>query len=286
MATITKLQYGFYERVEQEDYTTELYVDLHNARIKLLKYKGEVKKLIKNTFDLSGKYEVGKILATVPAADRQTFLDAGFIQEAVIDGYFKGQTGYNVSYFYDTARAISQRNSEEDDIIQKAKEYQGQYEPYPNSEFTIRTAVLADAEPMAQLYETVFKTYPTPMHKVEYIESVINDDKVIFKVALFNHQLVSAASAELNHEYLNAEITDCATYPDYRGKGLLSELVYHLETELQNKRYLTLFGVARAASPGINIVFSKHGYEYTGRQINNSNIMGTMEDMNIWVKKL
>jgi putative beta-lysine N-acetyltransferase len=286
MATLTQLQYGLYENVEQDDYTTELYIDFQNKRLKLIKYNGNVEKIIKNTIALCGKYGIGKILATVQANDRQGFLTHGFVQEAVIEKFFKGKIGYNVSYFYDPARAISHRIIEEDEIIEKAKEYKGQYEPIKNSGFYYRTANIKDAEEMARLYDAVFKTYPTPIDNVEYIKNVIQNNKAFFKVAEYGNQIVSAASAELNHEFLNAEITDCATFQELRGKGLLSELVFQIESSLKEKNFRTLFGVARAISLGINIVFSKHGYQYAGRQINNSNIMGKLEDMNIWVKSI
>ena len=286
METITELQYGQYESVEQDDYSSRLFFDLHNSRLKLNQYQGNVDKVIKNTIDLCGKYGIGKILATVRETDRQAFFDHGFVQEAVIAGYFQGETGYNVSFFYDQARAFSARIKEEDEIIAKAEEYWGQFSPLENSEFIFRTGSREDAPDMAYLYDTVFKTYPTPMDNENYISGVIQDDLVLFKVAEYDKRIVSAASAELNKEFFNAEITDCATFMEFRGKGLLSELVYHLENLLQEKKYVTLYSVARATSPGINIVFSKHGYEYTGRQINNSNIMGKLEDMNIWVKRL
>lgn len=286
MAILTELKYGQYETVEQDNYTTQLYIDFQNKRLQLLKYKGNVEKIIKNTIALCGKYGIGKILATVHKEDRLLFINNGFVQEAVIDGYFKGKIGYNVSYFYDTDRAISYRINEEDDIVEKAKEYKGQYKRLQNSGFFIRTANLKDAEELAHLYDTVFQTYPMPVHNVEYIKNVIHNNTVFFKVAEHNNKIVSSASADLNYELLNAEITDCATFQEFREKGLLSELVYHLESSLKEKHFMTLFSVARAILPGINIVFSKHGYQYTGRQINNSNIMNKLEDMNIWVKRI
>jgi hypothetical protein len=68
------------------------------------------------------------------------------------------------------------------------------------------------------------------------------------------------------------------------GKGVLSQLIYHLEQELADKGFITLFSLSRALSSGINIALSKHGYDYTGRLVNNCNIMGRFEDMNIRVK--
>jgi hypothetical protein len=44
--------------------------------------------------------------------------------------------------------------------------------------------------------------------------------------------------------------------------------------------------MARARSFGMNMVFYQLGYEFNGRLVNNCDIHGGYEDMNIWVKDL
>jgi putative beta-lysine N-acetyltransferase len=286
MATVTELQFGKYETVQQDDYLSKFYIDFQSERLKMLSYQGNVEKVARNAIAICGKYGLGKILATVHEEDKQVFLQNGFVNEAIIEGYFIGKAGYNVSYFYDPERAISHKTKDEDEIVENARKNKGQYQRLNDSMFTIRTANLDDAEELARLYDLVFKTYPTPVHKEKYIQHVMGNNKVFFMLAEYNNEIVSASSADLNHEFLNAEITDCATHPEHRGKGLLSELVYELENALRDRSYHVLYSIARAISPGVNIVFSKHGYTYSGRQVNNSNIMGKFEDMNIWVKNI
>jgi len=58
------------------------------------------------------------------------------------------------------------------------------------------------------------------------------------------------------------------------------------DVELKNKGYIIVYSIARALSYGMNIVFAKQNYIYGGRLINNCNIMGKFEDMNIWFKEL
>jgi hypothetical protein len=48
----------------------------------------------------------------------------------------------------------------------------------------------------------------------------------------------------------------------------------------------TLFSIARALSPAINITFGDAGYTFGGTLINNTNISGRIESMNIWYKQL
>ena len=44
--------------------------------------------------------------------------------------------------------------------------------------------------------------------------------------------------------------------------------------------------MARSLSYGMNIAFSKMGYNYSGTVINNANISGAIESLNIWHKDL
>jgi hypothetical protein len=48
----------------------------------------------------------------------------------------------------------------------------------------------------------------------------------------------------------------------------------------------TPYTIARSASPGMNVTFVKSGYRYGGRVINNTNISGRIESMNVWYKHL
>lgn len=286
MSTLTKLQYGQDNTVEQRDYTSEVFIDFQNNRLKLIDYFGDIEKIAKNAIALCGKYGMGKIIATIPKEHVHSFIKNDYVHESTIHSFFKGKDGYNVSYFYNKERAFSDRTEKEDEILNNAMKDWNQFTQTQYKNFSIRTGTEEDAEEMAKLYDIVFKTYPTPMDNPEFIKNMIRSDQVLFKLVEYNETIVSAASADLNHTYLNAEMTDCATLPNFRGKGLLSELIHHLEISLKNKRFITLYSIARAISPGINIVFSKHGYNYTGRQINNSQIMGKLEDMNIWEKQI
>ncbi|AET68364.1 putative beta-lysine N-acetyltransferase [Desulfosporosinus orientis DSM 765] len=281
------VQLGLYETIRQHDVTFEQYVDLHNQRLKLINFQGNPVQAARSSVEMCKRHGMGKIITTVYREDVPLFCENGFILEGSIDGYFKGKTGYCLSHFCDPSRGMSNQLKEEDGIIEKSEGYINQYAPNGiDKGFLIRSATLKDTRELAVLYDKVFETYPTPMNNHEFIANMIKSKKVIFKVAEYNSRIVSAASADLDHELLHAEITDCATLEEFRGKGLLSELVYHLETTLNTNHYITLFSLSRALSLGVNIVFSKHGYKFTGRQINNCHIMGKFEDMNIWVKRL
>ena len=84
----------------------------------------------------------------------------------------------------------------------------------------------------------------------------------------------------------NAEMTDFATLPDYRGNNLSLNLLREMEAEMRLRKMKTLYTIARSHSAGMNITFSKLDYSYSGTLINNTDIAGKIESMNIWYKNL
>ena len=108
----------------------------------------------------------------------------------------------------------------------------------------------------------------------------------VFAVCRHRGVIVAAASIELHAADLAAELTDCATVVSHRGRGLMTHLLRYLEQELERRSYLCAYTMARARSFGMNAVFHDMGYEFMGRLVNNCDIYGTYEDMNIWVRRL
>lgn len=120
---------------------------------------------------------------------------------------------------------------------------------------------------------------------LRYMETVFQKD-YLYAVAEHKGSIVSAASAELFHSKRSAELTDCATHPDFRGKGLMAGILALLEDKLRRENYLCAYTMARARSFGMNRVFYQMDFTFSGRLVNNCDIYGSYEDMNIWVKKL
>jgi hypothetical protein len=59
-----------------------------------------------------------------------------------------------------------------------------------------------------------------------------------------------------------------------------------MEQTVKMKGIKTAYTIARATSPGINITFARKEYRFGGRLINNTNISGRIESMNIWYKQM
>jgi len=206
--------------------------------------------------------------------------------EGKINGFFQGDDAYIYSLFLSPERNKPIAKEEEERVMQIVENDQKWIkEIVLPEEFTMRSANIEDAPHMAELYDAVFETYPTPMNDAEYIAEMMESD-VYFTIVEHQDTLVSACSADLFPAYNSAEMTDCATLPEYRGKGLLSHQFRHLEQKMRELGVQTLFSYTRALSVGMNLINARHGYEYTGRMLQNSNISGKLEDMNIWVKTL
>ncbi|MEJ2544287.1 MAG: putative beta-lysine N-acetyltransferase [Calditrichaceae bacterium] len=137
----------------------------------------------------------------------------------------------------------------------------------------------------AYFYKQVFESYPFPIFNPEFIKTTMNDNVVYFGI-YDKHNLIAAASSEMDVKSQNAEMTDFATLPDYRGHNLSLTLLREMEAEMRQRKIKTLYTIARSHSPGMNITFAKLNYSYSGTLINNTDIFGKIESMNIWYKNL
>lgn len=262
----------------------ELYLDYTNSRLKILRCQSLSPELLIKILDFAKEKRFGKVLSNCRIKDLKHFKDAGFSVEGLINAYFRGEDAFCVSFFIDEKRASSWRKEEEDKILKMCFE-RGRFSVPEklDRKYKMRNCVENDIPQMVKLFRAVFKTYPSPVFSTEYLKSVMNS-KILFKAVFEGERMISMASADMDMENLNAEITDCATYPAYRGQGLLSYLIYELETDLRDRGFYTLYSLSRAINTGINMSLRKQGYNYGGRLVNNCNICGGFEDMNIWVK--
>ncbi len=262
-------------------------VDEFNSRIKLMHYnKDYVEALLAHLEELAEIKDIGKVMIYANPEDISFFENLGFQREGEISGFFQGEPACILSRFLEHGRAVQKDEQAKDEIVEMAEKIDPKDErTVLDPEFRLRHANKDDAEQLAELYKVVFKTYPTPIHDPEFIRQCMDQD-VYFTVVTDRNRIVSSASADVFSRYQSAEITDCATHPDYRGKGMLNAIIYDLEQRMRELEIPHLFSLTRAVSTGMNMVIAKRGFEYKGRLIQNSQIAGQFEDMNIWVKKL
>ncbi|WP_026889437.1 putative beta-lysine N-acetyltransferase [Clostridium beijerinckii] len=281
-ASRCELNNTFYAKIDR----TKILVDLPNKRIKIIDLNAISMQNLKRIIYFASKQHLSKIICNCDTKSFETFINAGFNSEGKINGYFKGNDAFCMSYFISSDRKVCSNFARKELLIKECHNVRNTYAHQKNNlGYLIRNATKNDIKEMIDLFSTVFLTYPSPIYDEEYLKQTMND-KVLYKVAIYNGKIIGIASADMNKENLNAEITDCATHPSYRGKGILSNIIYSLECDLKTKGFLCLYSLSRSINPSINLVLSKHNYNFAGRLVNNCNICGTFEDMNLWVKNI
>lgn len=208
-----------------------------------------------------------------------------FIREGMIRRFFCGTDAHIYSLFLNQSQP-SPDTPEERKVMEKIR-HQNEYVHRELPEgYRMRRPEEKDAESMAFLYRQVFETYPTPMHDPRYILQMIRNPDVCFSVIEYAGSIVSACSADMIRDFNCAEMSDCATLPSHRGKGLISYQFFGLIEQMRQKRIQTLFSYSRSLSASMNAINVRHGFTYGGRMLRNSNIGGSLENMNIWFKNL
>ena len=256
-----------------------------NNRIYLMKLDpADLPGIIGRLDALAEKNGYTKIFAKVPAPHAAAFMAGGYRIEGTIPRFYNGETdAVFLGRFTDPARGITPQRGEMEKIIALAQSGKGRpLKPLPEG-CTLRAAAEADAGELADVYRQVFASYPFPIHDPDYlIETMCSH--VCYFVAEMEGKIAAAASGEMDLEKRHAEMTDFATLPEHLGQGLAAQLLRFMEPEMRRRGIVTLYTIARAISPGMNITFAKCGYAFGGTLINNTQISGSIESMNLWYR--
>ncbi|MDM5316361.1 putative beta-lysine N-acetyltransferase [Fictibacillus sp. b24] len=282
------MQTTYYEnhKVQQPHFTADTCFDYYNERLRIDDYRGSVNHLVIWLEEEVIKNNFNKVIVKSRYEDTALWIQQGYIYEGEFTKYFNGAPAIAMCKYFTNERRNSQYWLDEDNLLKGVMKLpQGASQsPFPEK-YSLRMADVQDAKSLAELYGEVFEVYPTPMDNPEYVLKMIQSG-TLFCVVEHEKKIVSAASADVNSTYHNAEITDCATLSNHRKFGLMKHLVDQLEKELFNRSIYCSYSIARALSFGMNAVFYQKGYVYKGRLANNCKIFDKYEDMNIWVKDL
>lgn len=262
-----------------------LYVDETNKRIKMLGGKAAIQEVASAAIKMAESKGFGKIWGFVSSEEAGQLAELGFVREGELEGYYRAGAGIGIAYYLSPERAISQRTFEEDAIVRLSEEKATQAASQSPADYTFRAATSADTQRISDVLCQVFSSYPTPIDSAQAIADAMARS-AFFMLAEYQGEIISVMSADIDLEHLVAEMTDCATLPEHRGKGLMQELLQQMEIEMRQRGLRALFTLARATSQAMNIAFARQEYQYRGRFINNCHIAGDWEDMNIWVKSL
>ena len=237
--------------------------------------------------EIAQENNYSKIFSKIPVSAQEYFLSRGHIEEAHIPGFFNGDEGASFMAKYLSQVRMHETNSQENSSVLKAAISKSNVSKDVGLSDDEQLIVCSetDASQMADLYRQVFPSYPFPISDATYLLKTMSEESVYFGIRK-NGKLVAVSSCEMDTSNSNVEMTDFATVPESRGKGYSYYLLGKMEDHMRGMGIKTAYSIARARSYGMNTVFSRHSYIHAGTLVNNTNISGGIESMNIWYKKL
>lgn len=258
-----------------------------NNRIYLIKLgKKEFPGILDSLRQLAAENTYTKIFCKVPEWAAPLFIADGYMTEAIIPGFFYGtDAAFFMAKYMDSDRLMNLENQSLEELSDLLKSSPGRDKLTSKGKFNMKQLGAEDVEQITDLYRKVFLSYPFPIYNPGYILKTMKENVHYFGVSK-KEKLVAVASAEIDKEGENAEMTDFATAPEFRGQKLGQLLLSKMEKEMEAKHIKTLYTIARLKSIPMNKVFLKHRYQYAGTLINNTNISGSIESMNVYYKHL
>ncbi len=258
-----------------------------NDRIYLIKLgQAQPQELIPRLEEMAQENSYSKIFAKVPASEIPVFTQAGFRKEGVVPNFYNNsEDGFFIAKYPDPERKIEELSDKYQQVMEVTIEKLTEQNQARAIDANIRKCTPDDVEEMASIYSRVFSSYPFPIYDPAYLAETMESHVKYFCVE-HEGNIAALASSEIDFKASNAEMTDFATLKDMRGRNYASALLARMEEEMARIGIQTAYTIARAISPGMNITFARGGYSYGGRLVNNTNIAGNIESMNIWYKSL
>jgi beta-lysine N6-acetyltransferase len=259
-----------------------------NNRVYVMKLApADIPDILRYADALAHKEGYTKIFVKVPESSVEIFASDGYITEATVPFFYRGsEPAVFMGKYLDPKRKEICDATVTANVLSDAFSHAGERISHVSPDgFSLMHARAGDADDIALLFRTVFKTYPFPISDPDYIRKTMQRS-IRYFVIKKSHLLAAVASCEIDAENLNAEVTDFATGPLFRGRGFASLLLHAMETELKKEGILLAYTICRAGFKPINTVFAGAGYQFSGTLPNNTNICGSVESMNVWYKKL
>jgi putative beta-lysine N-acetyltransferase len=259
-----------------------------NNRVYLMKLKKpDFPKILPYIENLIRSYSYTKVFCKVPYWAVPILISEGFIIEAQIPGFYDEKDDvFFMSKFLDNERFSNKENEQLELLAQELIASDKNVEKTFSSDgFSSAKLKKDDVTDITTVYKKVFKTYPFPIFNTGYILKTMKENVDYFGIKA-NGKLIALSSAEIDKEGRNAEMTDFATLPKFRGKSLATMLLIKMEIEMKEQNINTLYTIARLNSIAMNKTFLKLNYKYAGTLVNNTNIAGEIESMNVYYKHL
>jgi beta-lysine N6-acetyltransferase len=259
-----------------------------NDRVYLMKlHSNDVHDIVDRLDSLAETNGYSKVFAKVPTWGVGRFVAAGYEQEAAIPAFFpEGAAACFMGKYFTETRRLERQPELVREVLTAAGAAKRPVRPEQlPAGLTARVANENDTFGMAEVYREVFASYPFPIHDPGFLRDAMNSGTVYFGV-WEGEDIVALSSAEIDLSSRSAEMTDFATMPDHRGRGLALYLLHMMEAAMHSRGIRSLFTIARSYSFGMNITFARNCYQFGGTLTSNTNISGSLESMNVWHKAL
>jgi len=260
----------------------------HNERIYLMQLNPDrAETLIALIGDIARERAYGKILAKIPASVWHSFQSAGYEKEAVVPGFFggRGDAFFIAKYFSQARKSARAEDRALDWFPQPPGKAAERFPQVSHPSPIIESCQPQDAADMSAVYRRVFRSYPFPIHQPAFLDRMMKAGHRYFCIRA-DGGIAALAAAEIDLPHRVAEMTDFATLPGWRGRGFAAGLLKHMHGQVRKAGVRTTYTIARAASRGMNSVFSNCGYRYAGLLKNNSQICGSIQSMTVWYQRL
>lgn len=242
--------------------------------------------IINHIENLAQTHQYTKLFVKIPSSYAPLFIENGYTMEAYVPHFFNGQEDcFFLVKYRDPKRKLLDSESMNKFQILFSTPIKEPIEILPE-QFTIRELTTDDIACMIDVFKKVFQTYPFPIFNSQFIKKSMEEDDTTYFGVWDNHQLVAISSAECNYQEQYAEMTDFAVLPSHRGYHLAIHLLATMEATLVNKEIKTVYTICRLNSLAMNKTFYNSKYKYTGTLIQNTQISGNIESMNVWYKPL
>ncbi len=237
---------------------------------------------------LAREHGYGKLFAKITTEALEPFQAAGFAVEARVPLADRDDELLFCSRFVDPERARGGDRARLEQVLAEcavANVHSQVDDGATSPPVDVRVAGPTEVDEIARLYAEVFESYPFDIDDPGFLADAMSEGTV-FAVVSEKERIVAAASAEIDVATASCEMTDFATAPARRGRGLASSLLHALETEAAARGCATAYTIARATSASMNVVFARRGYGFGGTLVNNTGICGRVESMNVWYRSL
>ena len=264
-------------------------LDRPNQRLKMIGATGddleqdEFRRLLDAVDDPDSDFD--KLIVYGRTADELPWIRAGLVREGKIDDFFRDGSDAQVWVRFDGPRDHNPDEAEHFDIVMDCLEKDERVPPPVSPGYHFRRLGTDDLPRLGPMLRSAFPEYPNALDDPSLREKILTGANLFGALESSNGELAAVASAEIDRVERNAEMTDCVTDPEHRGNGLMAQLLWKLEQELfQDTRITALYTLARAGEVGMNSTFSRLGYRFTGRMLNNCRMPTGWESVNVWCR--